>query len=59
MRMARMLFRSTRGKALTKFSDPFVQDGKQKVVYMVIFQDGQIIRNTVTKIADSFMGSRF
>jgi hypothetical protein len=54
-----MLFRSTRGKALTKFSDPFVQDGKQKVVYMVIFQDGQIIRNTVTKIADSFMGSRF
>jgi len=59
MRMARMLFRATRGKALTHFSEPFTQDGKSKIVYMVVFQDGQVIRNSVTKIADSFMGSRF
>lgn len=59
IRMQRMLFRITRGKALTHFSEPFVQDKQQKVVYMVVFQDGQMIRDRVTKICDSFMGSRF
>lgn len=58
-RMQRMLFRITRGKALTHFSEPFTQDKKQKVVYMVVFQDGQMIRDRVQKICDSFMGSRF
>jgi len=38
MRMARMLFRATRGKALTHFAEkPFMQDGKQKITYMVVF----------------------
>lgn len=46
-RMQRMLFRITRGKALTHFSIPFTQDKQQKVVYMVVFQDGQMIRDRV------------
>jgi V-type H+-transporting ATPase subunit a len=54
-----MLFRITRGKALTHFSAPFTQDKTQKVVYMVVYQDGQMIRDRVQKICDSFMGSRF
>lgn len=57
--MQRMLFRITRGKALTHFSDDFEQGGIQKVVYMVVYQDGPVIRDRVSKICDSFMGSRF
>ena len=37
IRMQRMLFRITRGKALTHFSAPFIQDKVQKVVYLVVF----------------------
>jgi hypothetical protein len=38
MRMARMLFRATRGKALTHFAEkPFIQDGKPKITYMIVF----------------------
>lgn len=58
-KMERMLFRITRGKALTHFSEDFVQEKKQKVVYMVVYQDGAVIRDRVQKICDSFMGSRF
>ena len=35
-RMKKMLFRITRGKALTHFK-PFVQDGVEKVAYLVVF----------------------
>jgi hypothetical protein len=36
--MARMLFRATRGKALTHFAEkPFIQDGKPKITYMIVF----------------------
>lgn len=59
IRMQRMLFRITRGKALTHFSAPFIQDKKQKLVYMVVYQDGQMIKDRIQKICDSFMGSRF
>jgi hypothetical protein len=59
MRMARMLFRITRGKALTHFSESFKQEGTDKCCYLVVFQDGQQLRDRVTKICDSFMGSRF
>ena len=36
-RMQRMLYRITRGKALTHFSVPFMQEKQQKVVYLVVF----------------------
>lgn len=54
-RMNRMIFRVTRGKALTYFKE-FKQDGVARVVYMVVYQDGAIIRDRVQKICDSFMG---
>lgn len=59
IKMERMLFRITRGKALTHFSPDFKQGEQQKVVYMVVYQDGAVIRDRVQKICDSFMGSRF
>jgi V-type H+-transporting ATPase subunit a len=59
LRMQRMLFRITRGKALTHFSDSFQQEKQDKVCYLVVFQDGEHLRDRVTKICDSFMGSRF
>jgi len=57
-RMKKLLFRVTRGKALTHFY-PFEQDGQMKATYMVVYQDGQIIRERVLKICESFMGQRF
>jgi len=57
-RMNRMLFRVTRGKALTYFED-YMQDDERKVTYMVVYQDGEVIRDRVQKICDSFMGQRF
>ena len=58
-RLRRMLFRVTRGKALTHFSLPYDQQGQQRCVYMVVYQDGDTMRDRVQKICDSFMGSRF
>jgi V-type H+-transporting ATPase subunit a len=57
-RLSKMLFRLTRGKALTFFLD-FTQGGTKKSVYIVVFQDygGSFAR--VQKICDSFMGERF
>lgn len=57
-RMTRLLFRTTRGKALTYFHD-FDQGDVKKAVYMVVYQDGSMIRDRVQKICDSFMGQRF
>lgn len=57
-RMSRLLYRITRGKALTHFQQ-FEQDGQEKAVYMVVYQDGAIIRDRVQKVCDSFMGTRF
>lgn len=62
-RLKRLLFRATRGKALTHFSD-FEADnssGKKigKSVYIVVFQDGRQIRDRIVRICDSFLGQRF
>lgn len=37
MKLAKMLFRVTRGKALTHFSEPYMQDNVQRCVYMVVY----------------------
>ena len=57
-RMRRMLFRATRGQALTHFS-PYDQDGQLKVSYLVVFQSMGRTRDRIQKICDSFMGQRF
>lgn len=62
-RLKRLLFRATRGKALTFFED-FNIDSKflgskkllNKSVYIVVFQEGRQIREKIIRICDSFMG---
>lgn len=53
-----MIFRATRGKALT-FCQDFNQNGVMKCSYMVVFQDMSGTSERVQKICDSFMGQRF
>ena len=57
-RMRRMLFRATRGQALTHFRT-FEQDGVAKVTYLVVFQSMGKSRDRIQRICDSFMGQRF
>lgn len=57
-RMKKMLFRITRGKALTHFN-PFMQEGVEKVAYLVVFSAAGGNKERVQKICDSFMGQRF
>lgn len=62
-RLKKLLFRATRGKALTYFSDFTVRNQKNervpKSVYIVVFQDGRMMRDRIERICDSFMGQRF
>ncbi|CDW80575.1 v-type atpase 116kda subunit family protein [Stylonychia lemnae] len=62
-RLKKLLFRATRGKALTFFQDFEVRtpDGKHKTktVYIVVFQEGRQLRDRIVRICDSFMGQRF
>jgi hypothetical protein len=56
--MKKMLFRATRGQALTHFFD-FEQDGQLKSCYLVVFQQMAGQSDRVQKICDSFLGQRF
>jgi len=56
--MRKMLFRATRGQALTHFRT-FEQDDVQKVAYLVVFQAMGKGRDKIQRICDSFMGQRF
>ena len=63
-RLKKLLFRATRGKALTYFSE-YLQPKtstapeKKKAVYIVVFQEGRNLRDKIVRICDSFMGQRF
>lgn len=56
-RMKKLLFRTTRGMAASYFNQ-FEQDGQQKCVYLVIFNDNPNDRIRVTKVCESFLGTR-
>jgi len=56
-RMKKLLFRVTRGMAVTYFQ-PYMQDGVAKCVYVVIFNNHPNDRQRVTKVCESFMGLR-
>ena len=65
MRFKKMVYRATRGKALTYFNDLNTKglkdyagalDHRLRSVYVIVFQDGQHIRDKLNKICDSFMG---
>jgi hypothetical protein len=65
MRFKKMVFRATRGKALTYFRDfdsaglpdyAGKLDDISRTVYVIIFQDGSHARGKLSKICDSFNG---
>ncbi len=64
-RFKKLIFRATRGNALTYFDDfdqpikDYYGNGTQKSVYVVIFQEGSSVREKIIKICDSFLGERF
>lgn len=64
-RFQKLIFRVTRGNSLpffVNFEHPIVDYHgveTQKSVYVVLFQEGGIIREKIEKICDSFMGQRF
>jgi len=57
-RMKKMLFRSTRGLALTHFRC-YSQNDIEKAAYLVVFSGAGGNYDRVKKICDSFMGQRF
>jgi V-type H+-transporting ATPase subunit a len=68
MRFKKMVYRATRGKALTYFralaSDGLqdyagLLDQRPRTVYVIVFQEGSHIRDKLIKICDSFMGKNF
>lgn len=58
-RLKRLLFRVTRGKALTHFHEFTTPDDERKAVYLVVYANLRTMREQVQKICDSFMGQRF
>lgn len=65
MRFKKLIFRATRGNALCYFSD-IQQPVKdyyglviKKSVYVLVFQEGEVLRQKLIKICESFMGETF
>ena len=64
-RMKRMIFRATRGKALSYFKEiktptiDFTGRKIHKAVFVVLFQEGDYMRKRITSAADSFLGQKF
>lgn len=68
LRFKKMVYRATRGKALTYFQEMAAsglhdyagkQDNRQRSVYVIIFQEGATMRDKLIKICDSFLGKNF
>ena len=65
LRFKQLVFRVSRGNALVNFKDlknAFTDnDGKDqfKSVYIVVFQEGTIMRERLMKLCDGFDGKRF
>lgn len=64
-RLQKLIFRATRGTALTYFQDierPFMDYRgvkSYKTVYIVIYQEGEYIKEKLSRLLDSFMGNKF
>ena len=62
-RLRRLIFRATRGKFVMFIKDcdddEQVQGGPRRSVYIIMYWDGQTIRDRIEKICDSFSGQRF
>lgn len=53
--MRKLLFRITKGKSLCYFQD-FEQNGELKSVYLVIYQESDLLTERVQRACDSFQG---
>jgi hypothetical protein len=56
-RLRRLIFRSTKGKSymyISEYDDPTIV--KKRSVYIIVFWDGEHIRDRIQKICDSFSG---
>mmetsp|Transcript_13733 Transcript_13733/g.23424 ORF Transcript_13733/g.23424 Transcript_13733/m.23424 type:complete len:191 (+) Transcript_13733:376-948(+) len=61
-RLRRLIFRSTKGKSfmyIQEYSDDEDENMKKRSVYIILFWDGQHIRDRIQKICDSFSGQRY
>mmetsp|Transcript_13732 Transcript_13732/g.23419 ORF Transcript_13732/g.23419 Transcript_13732/m.23419 type:complete len:236 (+) Transcript_13732:376-1083(+) len=61
-RLRRLIFRSTKGKSfmyIQEYSDDEDDNMKKRSVYIIVFWDGQHIRDRIQKICDSFSGQRY
>lgn len=64
-RLKKILFRVSRGNALVSYKDierPFKNsEGKfeLKSVYFIVFEEGEVIRDKIGRVCDSFLGKRF
>ena len=64
-RFRRMIFRSSRGNALTVFREmkkPIIRYGGEEVyktVFVIIFEEGEYLRNKMTRLVDSFYCNKF
>ena len=65
MRFKRILFRTSRGKVLQYFEDfdsplrDFAGKILNKVVYVLVFEEGSHIKERIATLCDSFQGKRF
>jgi len=60
-RLRRLIFRSTKGKSYMYIQeyeddDEDLGPGKKRSVYIIVFWDGETIRDRIQKICDSFSG---
>ena len=64
LRFKKLLFRTTRGKALVQFFDMQVpvedrlvgvNDHVEKIIYVVMFEEGRVIRDRIQKLCSSFL----
>jgi len=61
-RLRRLIFRSTKGKSymyIQEYHDEEETNQRKRSVYIIVFWDGNHIRDRIQKICDSFSGQRY
>ena len=64
-RFKKLVFRATRGNALTHFKDfekpviDYFGNSVMKSVYVIMFPEGEAIREKLTRLCDSFLGEKY
>lgn len=68
LRFKKMVFRASRGKAITYNRDldalglqdyTGAMDHRRRTVYVIVFQDTPVLKDRLVKICESFMGKNF